>query len=91
MKAGFIQALYAMTELDHNQVALIATTDEETGSETSRELIERVSKTASAVLVLESAIDGKVKVGRKGTAMYTIAVHGRTCRIRTRKRNQRDR
>ncbi len=77
MKAGFIQALYAMTELDHNQVALIATTDEETGSETSRELIERVSKTASAVLVLESAIDGKVKVGRKGTAMYTIAVHGR--------------
>jgi glutamate carboxypeptidase len=77
MKAGFIQALYAMKDLDHNQVALIATTDEETGSATSRELIERVSKSAKAVLVLESAIDGKVKVGRKGTSMYTIMIHGR--------------
>ena len=46
MKAGFIQALYAMKELDQNQVALIATTDEETGSATSRDLIERVSKGA---------------------------------------------
>jgi len=77
MKAGFIQALYAMKDLDHNQVALIATTDEETGSTASRELIERVSKSAKAVLVLESAIDGKVKVGRKGTSMYTITIHGR--------------
>jgi glutamate carboxypeptidase len=77
MKAGFIQALYAMKDLDHNQVALIATTDEETGSTTSRELIERVSKGAKAVLVLESAIDGKVKIGRKGTSMYTITIHGR--------------
>jgi len=77
MKAGFIQALYAMAEVDRNQVALIATTDEETGSATSRALIERVSKGAKAVLVLESAIDGKVKVGRKGTSMYTIALHGR--------------
>jgi len=77
MKAGFIQALYAMKELDRNQVALIATTDEETGSATSRDLIERVSKGAKAVLVLESAIDGKVKVGRKGTSMYTITIHGR--------------
>ncbi len=77
MKAGFIQALYAMQELDRNQVALIATTDEETGSSTSRALIERISKGAKAVLVLESAIDGKVKIGRKGTSMYTIALHGR--------------
>jgi glutamate carboxypeptidase len=77
MKAGFIQALYAMKELDQNRVALIATTDEETGSATSRDLIERVSKGAKAVLVLESAIDGRVKVGRKGTSMYTITIHGR--------------
>ena len=77
MKAGFIQALYAMKGLDLTKVALIATTDEETGSATSRELIESVSKNAKAVLVLESAIDGKVKVGRKGTSMYRISVHGR--------------
>ena len=77
MKAGFIQALYAMQHLDLNRVALIATTDEETGSATSRELIENVSKKAKAVLVLESAIDGKVKIGRKGTSMYKITIHGR--------------
>ena len=77
IKAGFIQALYAIKNLDLTQVALIATTDEETGSGTTRELIENVSKKAKAVLVLESAIDGKVKVGRKGTSMYKITVHGR--------------
>ena len=77
MKAGFIQALYAMKDLDLNKVALIATTDEETGSATSRELIEKVSKQAKAVFVLESAIDGKVKIGRKGTSMYKITIHGR--------------
>ena len=32
---------------------------------------------AKAVLVLEAAIDGKVKTGRKGTAMYQVHVHGR--------------
>ena len=77
MKAGFLQALYAMRTLDLSKVALIATTDEETGSATTRELIENVSKKAKAVLVLESAIDGKVKIGRKGTSMYRITVHGR--------------
>lgn len=77
MKAGFIQALYAMCELDMGEVALIATTDEETGSATSRDFIIELSKKARAVLVLESAIDGKVKIGRKGTSMYTINLHGR--------------
>jgi glutamate carboxypeptidase len=77
MKAGFVQALYAMQKLDLNRVALIATTDEETGSATSRHLIEEVSKKAQAVFVLESAIDEKVKIGRKGTSMYRITIHGR--------------
>ena len=77
MKAGFIQALYSMKVLDRTRVALIATTDEETGSATTRKLIEEVSKIAKAVLVLESAIDGKLKVGRKGTSWYHITIHGR--------------
>ncbi|MEY3710264.1 MAG: hypothetical protein RLZZ99_85 [Actinomycetota bacterium] len=77
MKAGFIQALYAIADLDLDRVALIATTDEETGSFTSRNLIEEISKGAKAVLVLESAVDGKVKIGRKGTSMYTVTLHGR--------------
>jgi len=77
MKSGFIQALYAMRGQDLDRVALIATTDEETGSATSRKLIEEVSKRAKAVLVMEASLDGKLKIGRKGTSMYQITIHGR--------------
>ena len=75
MKAGFIQALYALKGIE-GSVALIATTDEETGSHSSKALIKEVSSKAKAVLVLEASLNGKVKTGRKGTAMYQIAVHG---------------
>ena len=79
MKAGFIQALYAVSQVSSAQenVALVATTDEETGSATSKELIERLAKTAQAVLVFEASLDGKVKTGRKGTAMYQVVVTGK--------------
>ena len=79
MKAGFIQALYALKDIDgvDSSVALIATTDEETGSNASKDLIMEVSRSASAVLVLEASLDGKVKTGRKGTAMYSIKVIGK--------------
>ena len=75
MKAGFIQALYALQGIS-GSVALIATSDEETGSAASRELIEKLSRQSKAVLILEASLDGKVKVGRKGTAMYQVRVHG---------------
>ena len=78
MKAGFIQALYSLVGIEHleNQIALVATTDEETGSATSKNLIARLAKAADAVLVFEASLDGKVKTGRKGTAMYQIKVTG---------------
>ena len=75
MKVGFIQALYALKDIQ-GSVALIATTDEEIGSHASKELIMQVSKTADAVLVLEASLDGKVKTGRKGTAMYVVKAVG---------------
>lgn len=75
MKVGFIQALYALKGIE-GSVALIATTDEESGSFASRDLIKEVSSSASAVLVLEASLDGKVKTGRKGTAMYEIKAVG---------------
>jgi glutamate carboxypeptidase len=79
MKAGFVQALYSLANIDNakDKIALIATTDEETGSITSKDLINRVSKAADAVLVFEASLDGKVKTGRKGTSMYQINVTGR--------------
>ena len=76
MKAGFIQALYALKSIK-GPVALIATTDEETGSLTSKDLIKDVSAKAKSVLVVEASLDGKVKTGRKGTAMYQIKVIGK--------------
>lgn len=76
MKAGFIQALYAMKGIT-GSVALVATTDEETGSATSKEFIKEISAKAKAVLVLEATLDGKVKTGRKGTAMYQVTIHGK--------------
>ena len=76
MKAGFVQGLFALKGIT-GSVALVGTTDEETGSHASRKLIEELSSKAKAVLVLEAAIDGRVKTGRKGTSMYQIHVHGR--------------
>jgi glutamate carboxypeptidase len=35
-----------------------------------------LSAKAKAVLVLEASLDGKVKTGRKGTAMYKVSAHG---------------
>ena len=75
MKAGFLQALYSLKGIE-GSVALIATTDEETGSHASRGLIKDISAKAKAVLVLEASLDGKVKTGRKGTSMYQVHVHG---------------
>ena len=76
MKAGFIQALYALKGLQ-GEVALIATTDEEIGSHKSKNLIRDLSQRADAVLVLEASLDGKVKTGRKGTAMFQITAIGK--------------
>jgi glutamate carboxypeptidase len=78
MKTGFIQAMHALIGIEgaESKVALVATTDEETGSATSKELINRLSKDADVVLVFEASLDGKVKTGRKGTAMYQVKVTG---------------
>ena len=76
MKAGFVQALYALKGIE-GDVALVATTDEEIGSHKSRALIKELAEGADAVLVLEASLDGRVKTGRKGTAMYQISVHGK--------------
>jgi glutamate carboxypeptidase len=79
MKTGFLQGLYSLIDFPGalTHVALIATSDEEVGSQKSRALIQEVAAHADAVLVLEAAFEGMVKTGRKGTSMYQIQVHGR--------------
>ncbi|WP_155373650.1 M20/M25/M40 family metallo-hydrolase [Catellatospora vulcania] len=79
MKSGIVQMLTALSLLpDTSRVGLLLTCDEETGSVTSRSLIEQQALRSRAVLVGEpSTEDGALKVARKGGSMYRIAVRGR--------------
>ena len=59
-------------------VRFLYVADEETGSRTSRALIEQEAERAKYVLVTEPARDGgRVVTGRKGVGRYVIRAHGR--------------
>jgi len=78
MKAGLVQGIHALRELDDlNGVAFLVTTDEEVGSPTSRALIEQCAAGARAALVLEPSADAALKSARKGVSVYELVVHGR--------------
>lgn len=79
MKAGIVQMFTALSLLeDTSAVGVLLTCDEESGSGTSRPLIEREARRSGAVLVLEAATpDGHVKVARKGGSVYRLVVSGR--------------
>lgn len=78
MKAGIVQLVEALATLDDPAVVtVVLTADEEVGSFTSRALIEETARAVECVLVLEPSADGRLKIARKGTGMYTLRVHGR--------------
>src|SRR5215208_5658111 len=82
MKAGIVIALAAIEEAKRSglrrPVTLLCTSDEETGSLTSREHIERLAKDASLVLVLEGGlVDGALKTWRKGVGEFWVRTKGR--------------
>jgi len=59
-------------------VVVLATSDEEVGSQTSRELIEMEARQGAYVLVLEPPLPGGVlKTTRKGGAHYALSITGR--------------
>jgi glutamate carboxypeptidase len=83
MKAGIAlgmlatRAVAARHPLDRVGVTMLWTTDEETGSDTSRALIEEEARRSDAVLVLEPALaGGALKTARKGIAQYQLTAHG---------------
>lgn len=83
MKAGIAlgmlatRALFALSPPRDVRVVMLWTTDEETGSHTSRALLETEARQSEAVLVLEPALPGGVlKTSRKGCGEYEIIVHG---------------
>ncbi len=83
MKAGVAIAMLAARALDARRPAvpvrlvLLVTSDEETGSATSRALIEEEARRSRAVLVFEPSLPGgAVKTSRKGCGEFQIAVRG---------------
>lgn len=78
MKAGLVQAFYAIHALGcPDGVQILVTGDEEIGSPSSRVLIEEVASGVEAVLVLEASLDGALKTSRKGCGMYQLHIQGR--------------
>ncbi len=78
MKAGLVQALFALRGFEGlPAVTLLVTSDEEIGSPSSQALIEAEARRASCVLVLEPGLGGRVKVARKGISMYRLVIRGR--------------
>jgi glutamate carboxypeptidase len=78
MKAGLVQALFAVSALRrHDDVTLLVTTDEEIGSPTGRTLVEDEARRSRAVLVPEPSAAAALKTSRKGISLYRLQLQGR--------------
>jgi len=85
MKAGIVQALFALEALNELEVPVskrlvfLWTSDEEIGSESSRKLIEEEARRSDAVFVLEPSLGprGLAKTSRKGVGEAKLMVYGR--------------
>ena len=85
MKAGIASAIHAVRMLREaglepmGEVTLLITSDEESGSHHSRDLIESLARRFDRVLVLEtSRDDGAIKIGRKGVGAYQVTFTGKS-------------
>jgi glutamate carboxypeptidase len=84
MKAGLVQALYAIRALKETdrqpatRAIFIINSDEEIGSSSSRDLVEGEASRSRAVFVLEPALgsEGRLKTFRKGVGVFQIHVRG---------------
>jgi len=84
MKSGIVQIMYALQALREaggglpRPVVVWLVSDEETGSDSSRALTEKLASQCAAALVCEpSGPGGAVKTARKGVGDFTIRVTGR--------------
>jgi glutamate carboxypeptidase len=85
MKAGIVQAMFALGALQklgvtlRKRIVFLWTSDEEIGSESSRELLESEAQRSDAVFVLEPSFgpEGLLKTARKGVGEAELIVHGR--------------
>lgn len=84
MKGGIVVLLFALAELrarglqPRRPLEVLFTCDEETGSLSSRTLIEDTAREAALAFVLESPLPGgTLKTARKGTGDYLVRIVGR--------------
>jgi len=85
MKSGiafFLFAVHTLQMLDipvRRRIVFQVNSDEEVGSETSREFTEEAARLSAAVLIVEpgTGLKGKLKTARKGVGDYTVTVKGR--------------
>ncbi len=83
MKANVVVLLEVLKALKKNGLAtkhsitILLSCDEEVGSHTGRELVEREAKSAEFCLVFEPSANGKCKTGRKGTGNFTLKTYGK--------------
>lgn len=85
MKSGIIQAIWAVKACKELGIALqkkvvfLCTSDEETGSASSRTYIEQEALKSSVVLVVEPAVanTGALKTSRKGVGHFSMSIKGK--------------
>jgi len=85
MKAGIVQALFALEALQQSKIpfrkriVFLWTSDEEIGSESSRSRIETDARRSEAAFVMEPSLGprGLLKTSRKGVGEAQLIVHGR--------------
>ncbi|NDJ33377.1 MAG: M20 family metallopeptidase [Chloroflexi bacterium] len=83
-KGGIVTTLMAIGglvergELPERPIIALFTSDEETGSEYSKDLIVELTQDAALALILEAALpDGSLKTWRKSTGKFIIRTHGK--------------
>ena len=82
MKSGvalMLESLRYFAQSGHRPsrpITILLSCDEEVGSFTGRELVEREARNAEVCLVFEPSAQGRVKTGRKGTGMFTVHANG---------------
>jgi glutamate carboxypeptidase len=82
MKSGIVLMLEALRFFSvsatkpSRPIVVVLSCDEEVGSFTGRELVEREASGAEVCLVVEPSAGGLVKTGRKGTGMFTVKTWG---------------
>lgn len=85
MKSGIVQAIWAVKACKdlgvslQKRIVFLCTSDEETGSASSRPFIEEDAQKSSAVLVVEPAVanTGALKTARKGVGHFTMSIKGK--------------